>query len=177
MEKDIIVLQQYIRRNNVKICGIPNSVPDKDLEKKVIEIASTLNVRLSPGDIEACHRLKDRKKKDGEPKRTIVRFVNRKACDDLHSSKKKLKENNVRNKLKKMGLDQGKIYVNNNLRPYNKFLWGKCKLLLSKNLIDRFWVFNGHLFIADDLKDKRGTKILHLKTLEDKFPGFDFNSR
>ena len=159
IEKDIIDLQQYIRRNNVEICGIPNSVPDKDLEKKVIEIASTLNVRLSPGDIEACHRLKDRKKKDGEPKRTIFRFVNRKACDDLHSSKKKLKENNVSNKLKKMGLDQGKIYVNNNLRPYNKFLWGKCKLLLSKNLIDRFWVFNGHLFIADDLKDKRGTKI------------------
>ena len=65
MEKDIIVLQQYIRRNNVEICGIPNSVPDKDLEKKVIEIASTLNVRLSPGDIEACHRLKDRKKNRG----------------------------------------------------------------------------------------------------------------
>ena len=52
---------QYSRRNNIVIQGIPQSVKSKDLEDKVINVL----------DIEACHRL-------GDSRKTIVRFVNRK---------------------------------------------------------------------------------------------------
>ena len=175
IEKDVIDLQQYIRRNNIEICGIPNNVEDKNLEKKVLEVCDSLGVDVKEEDIEACHRLKDRNLNG--PKRTIVRFVNRKICSKLHSKKKVLYDKHnysIKGKLKDIGLTHGKIFINNNLCPYNKFLWGKCKHLHTEKIIDRFWVFNGHIYVADNENDK-GTKIDHFKTLQQIYPGFDFN--
>ena len=47
MEKDIIDVQQYIRRNNIEIMGIPSTVKDNDLEKKVVEIAASIDVSIT----------------------------------------------------------------------------------------------------------------------------------
>ena len=95
---------------------IPND--DCDLEEKVIEIVKIINVSIEKRDIEACHRLKSRN--PTAIKRTIVRFINRKNCDNLHRNKKKLKDNTeVKNKLKKIGIHNN-VFVNNNLCPYNK---------------------------------------------------------
>ena len=62
---------QYSRRNNIVIPGIPQSVKYKDLEDKVINALYKVNVKVTKNDIEACHRL-------GYSRKTIVRFVNRK---------------------------------------------------------------------------------------------------
>ena len=64
---------QYSRRNNIVIQGIPQSVKSKDLEDKVINVL----------DIEACHRL-------GDSRKTIVRFVNRKHSFEALKNKKSL---------------------------------------------------------------------------------------
>lgn len=176
LEKDVVDVQQYIRRNNIEICGIPDNIPDNELEEKVIDIATALDVKINKNDIEACHRLKDRKNNTG-PKRTIVRFTNRKWCDRLHKNKRKIREGKVSTKFKSLGLDHKKVYINNNLCPYNKFIWGKCKSLYDEELIDRFWIYNGFIYIADDITDIRGTKITHLDTLKKNYPGFDFDRR
>ena len=174
VEKDVIDVQQYIRRNNVEICGIPDEVDDNNLENKVIEIAKIIDVNIDIKDIEACHRLKSRYNSKG-PKRTIVRFINRKNCDNLHKNKKKLKDNNdVKNKLKSIGIANN-VFINNNLCPYNKMLWGKCKRLLDANMISRFWVFNGSIYFAIS-DDDSGIKIDHLRKLQSHFPNFDFNA-
>ena len=91
VERDVIDLQQYIRRNNVEICGIPETVDSKNLERTVMKIADIIGVKVEERDIEACHRLVKRKNDRG-PKRTIVRFVNRKYCDLLHRNKKRLSD-------------------------------------------------------------------------------------
>ena len=172
VEKDVVDLQQYIRRNNVEICGIPNNVETHELEDKVVEIAKIIDVKIEKRDIEACHRLKVRNDGTG-PKRTIVRFTNRKNCDLLHKNKKKLKDSEE--KLKGIGI-HGKIFINNNLCPYNKMLWGKCKRLFDAELISRFWVFNGSLYYALSEQDS-GTKVDHLRKLQLQFPEFDFHAR
>ena len=59
---------QYSRRNNLKIHGIPAEVKDDQLEEKVIDIFSQLSISLSKSDIEDCHQL--------GKSNTIVRFVN-----------------------------------------------------------------------------------------------------
>ena len=146
----------------------------QDLEDKVIEIAEIIDVKIEKSDIEACHRLKVKSNgNNAGPKRTIVRFINRKNCDSLHKNKKKLKDNESR--LKDIGID-GKVFINNNLCPYNKMLWGKCKRLFDNRLISRFWVFNGALYYAVEEEDS-GTKIDHLRHLQRKFPDFDFDAR
>lgn len=170
IEEDVINLQQYIRRNNVEIHGIPDDIEDADLEDKVIEIGETIGVHLKRRDIEACHRL--RRGKNDKIARTIVRFINRKKCDDLHTNKYKLKS--AKKSLKKIGLND--IYINSNLCPYNKFIWGKCKKLFTEALINRFWVYNGSLYIATEENDK-GTKINHLNKLIEIFPGYDFSTK
>ena len=67
-------IDQYSGRNNIEIQGIPKAVKNKELESKVIDIFSALNISITSKDVEDCHCLG----KDG--KNTIVRFVNRKHC-------------------------------------------------------------------------------------------------
>ena len=62
------------RRNNLDIQGIPDSVPDDQLEEKVIEIFNHINVEINTFDIEDCGPMGKSKKT------TIIRFVNRKNC-------------------------------------------------------------------------------------------------
>lgn len=174
VERDVIDLQQYVRRNNVEICGIPDSVENKNLEKTVVKIAEIIGVDVKSNDIEACHRLAKRRN-EGGPKRTIVRFVNRKNCESLLRNKKKLNYDETKNKLNHIGI-RNNLFINSNLSPYNKFLWGKCKHLYEEGMIDRFWVYNGSLHVAE-LNDDEGLKIGHLKDLENLFPNLDFNSK
>ena len=50
-------LDQYNRRNNLEIQGIPVNVTDDELEGKVIDIFSCLGIRVRGADIKDCHRL------------------------------------------------------------------------------------------------------------------------
>ena len=49
-------LEQYGRPNNIGITGIPDSLPDQNLEEKVVDISNEISVNVSPKDIEACHQ-------------------------------------------------------------------------------------------------------------------------
>ena len=51
------MLEQYGRRNNLKIKGILDSVPQKDLENKVDDILNAIGVNVSNDDFEDCHRI------------------------------------------------------------------------------------------------------------------------
>ena len=68
-------LDQYSRRNNIEIQGIPANVTNDELEGKVIYIFSCLNIEVKGPDIEDCHRLGY-----ANPKNKIIRFVNCKFC-------------------------------------------------------------------------------------------------
>ena len=57
-------LDQYSRRNNVEISGIPQSVSDNQLEEKVVNILKAIDVNITTNEIEACHRLGKKKKNE-----------------------------------------------------------------------------------------------------------------
>ena len=67
-------LEQYTRRNNTEIQGIPSHIPDEKLEEKIIEVFGAMNTAITKNDVEDCHRL------GKSSKSTIVWFVNRKHC-------------------------------------------------------------------------------------------------
>ena len=129
LESELNNLQQYNRRNNIEICGIPKT-DEENLEEKVINIAANLGVKIDSRDIEACHRLK-KNKKERTP-RTIVRFVNRKYCDLLHQRKKNLKHIDTKGKLSQLGIDND-LFINCNLAPYSKYLWSHSGLFFLSN--------------------------------------------
>ena len=50
-------LDQYTRRNNIEIQGIPATVSDNHLEHKVLNIYKSMNLTVENSDIEQCHRI------------------------------------------------------------------------------------------------------------------------
>ena len=83
-ETHYYLLEQYSRFNNVEIEGLSASIGDKNLESKVIDILTEIDVNAESKDIEACHRIGK-----SSPKRSIVRFVNRKVCKSALKNRKK----------------------------------------------------------------------------------------
>ena len=57
LEKLQAKTEQYSRRGNAEISGIPNDILDNDHEKKVIEICKDSDIVITSSDIEDCHRL------------------------------------------------------------------------------------------------------------------------
>ena len=111
-------MDQYNRKNNLEIQGIPSTVDDEVLEDKVIEIFKCLKIPLAKSDTEDCHRLGK-----SNPKNTIVRYVNRKKCYAALS--KKLDMRHI-DKVKH-GFPEANLFVNENLTPYNQKLAWKCR--------------------------------------------------
>ena len=84
LEKDVLNLQTYVRRNNIEVCGIDDNITTEDLEDKVIQIAAAINVKIDHRDSEACHRLKKSKKKNTQGQlsglstgRYVIIFINK----------------------------------------------------------------------------------------------------
>ena len=106
-------MEQYGRRNNIEITGIPesvenekleetvvevlnkinlnvsnNNIENEKLEETVVEVLNKINLNVSNNNIEACQRLGKQKNK---PRKTIIRFVNRKFAKKALLNRKGLK--------------------------------------------------------------------------------------
>ena len=167
-QTDLNRLEQYGRRSNVEIAGIPDEVSINELENKVVAIFKEMDVKVDPRDIEACHRLPNGRHSKG-PARTIVRFVNRKNCNEIFSKKRNLKNIDK----KKLNL-RSNIYVNYSLcRDYRR-IWYNARKLHSDGKITKFWVSNGTVKIALT-ENSPPISILHKSKLEELFPGCDLD--
>ena len=56
------------------ISGIPENIPDNNLESTVILVVFDIDVQVEPKDSEACHQIG---KPTSKTQRPIVQFVNR----------------------------------------------------------------------------------------------------
>ena len=57
LESDLNKKDQYNRRNNIEIQGIPSDIGDNSTEDKVIELLAEAHIVATKSDIEDCHRL------------------------------------------------------------------------------------------------------------------------
>ena len=88
-------LQQYSRRENIKIHDIPEPKDKKDDgEKVVVELAEKLGVTLESYDIQRAHRLGKIRSPRAKSRPIIAKFVKYKHRNDILFSKSKLKECN-----------------------------------------------------------------------------------
>ena len=76
---------QYSRRNDAEISGIPQLVSDNQLEEKVVDIMKAIDFSITTNEIEACHRLGKKKKN------VTIRVITRKHCLKALWNKKKFK--------------------------------------------------------------------------------------
>ena len=74
-------MEQYSRRESIKIAGIPPSIMNDLLEEHTLLIFSKTGVNIDELDTVACHKL-------GSTDRTTVKLLNRKDAVKLLENKK-----------------------------------------------------------------------------------------
>ena len=92
LEKTQAKCEQYSRRNSTELSGIPNDIPEYNLEKVAIDICHDSGLEIKPRDIEGCDRLPASRFSRDSNKRIIVKFINRKHPEALPRNKKSSKE-------------------------------------------------------------------------------------
>ena len=116
LESTINHTEQYGRRNNIVISGIPDDINDNDLESTVIKLMKDVDVYIDSSDIEACHRIGKLDCKTSS-KKTIVRFVNRKYCKKALLNRKNFAHINSETKYNFKHKNQ--IFINESLTKVN----------------------------------------------------------
>ena len=116
-------LEQYGRKNNLVISGIPDSVQDFDLESKVTSVVSDIDVNIESREVEDCHRIG---KSNNGSKKTIIRFINRKYCKKALLNRKQLERIGLK---KHQFLSDTRIFITENLMVKNEPLAFNCRQL------------------------------------------------
>ena len=150
LEKASNKQDQYTRRNNLEILGIPVDVKDEQLEQKVIDIFSHLNINISKPDIEGCHQL--------GKSNAIVRFVSRKVWKD--ALEKKFEVNRLINNSMFGFKRENKLFTCENLTPYNQCLAWMCRDLKRAKKIHNFWSNKGIIKFRRTMNE-RSTSVDH----------------
>ena len=157
LENHLNQVDQYIRRENITLSGLPENT--EDLEEKVIDILGSIDVHVQSNDIVACHRLTKtmKEKKNKEPSKVIVRFKNRKHAISSHINKKKLREKNL-----------SPIYINEQLCPAYQKILEECLTYKYEKKISSCWSFNGTINIKFSTdRTEKPIRILCLDDLRD----------
>ena len=107
----LIKKDQFNRKNNIDVQGKTSDIDDDSVENKVTEMLAGVCIVATKLDIGNCHKLGN--------SNTIVRFANRKFCNDILEKKFDLHRKIGRSKL---GFDDTNTYASENLTPYNQRL-------------------------------------------------------
>ena len=160
LEEDLARLNQYGRRENIEIIGIPNNVSDKKLEIEVIKILRKIGLdHINHFKIVGCHRIGGRDEKGN--KNTIVRFLNRK---DAYATLKNKRNVNL---CKELGYDN--LILMENLCPAFKSIYEEMLELKNNGVMNKVWTYNGIInYKVTDNDDEKPKKLFHESDL-DKF--------
>ena len=126
-------LEQYTRKYNIEIHGVPES-KDENLHELITSVASKLDVDIQRQDIDIIHRLH---RKPPRIKPIIVRFTTHGKKQELYQARYKLRDIDLSIILKVPGLE-GKshnLYINENLTSKRKELLGKARKLKNEKKV------------------------------------------
>ena len=139
LQRQVHRLEQYSRRENVILSGVPEGTEVSALEHKAIRHFIKIGANITAGDISACHRMKKKSN-------VIVRFVNRKSVD-LVLGKSKLAQN----------LDTSDVWgapepvaLYPNLSPHYLAMRYKARKLKEHHLIAEFGFGRAGLWVKGD---------------------------
>ena len=159
VEKELYKTNQYNRRQNLVIDGIPDKIPQHDLERTVVQIISKLGVHVHPREVVGCHRLVKPSNNPNSPTPTIIRFTNRKVSEIC-----------IRNKrfLDKLRFPW-KLDFREDLCEANDVIRQECEVLKERGFIHQYIVRNGFVKTISK-KGDFPRKINHPDDLFSMFP-------
>ena len=156
LEENLNSLNQYARRNNIVLLGIPECVTDNALEATVASILVDSDVEVDSNALEACHRF-GKPEKITKSRKTIVRFINRKYCKKALLNRKKLVI--LDNEKHQLG-SINKIFISENLSWMNENIAFEARKLERRGAIHGYFTRDGVVHIKLSKHDKV-IKIFH----------------
>ena len=143
------VIEQYGRRDNIRIVGLEDGGNTEDPYQEVVKVAQYCGVKLQKEDISICHRLPSR-----NGKRTLIaRFVRREKKIEMMRNKKKLKEHGKQ------------IYLNDDITPLRSRILFSLQRQHSPSMKKPFFTTHSMLKLSIILSMMCNMLILNFKTM------------
>nr|XP_026497986.1 uncharacterized protein LOC113402084 [Vanessa tameamea] len=142
IEMDINTKDQWARRSNIEICGIPEK-KGENLLRLTEEIAVKAGFDLKPSDIDFVTRVASNSQVN-KPKPIVIRLQARYRKDDFLACLKKLKL-----MCSDLGFakNDSRIYFNDHLTKFNKMLLQRAKTLSKEQKYKYVWVKNCSIMV------------------------------
>ena len=168
LREDHDALEQYGRRNGLRVSGIPEH-DGEDTTTAIVNLANDV-LKVEPplhrDDISISHRLKKpRTARRDEPAPIIVRFLRRTDRNRVIRERKKLKGHNQD--------EDTRIYVNEDLTTRRAQLFAKVRALQKKRHFKQTWTYNGSVKVM--LPNGEVKNIANETTIQALLPNVDLN--
>lgn len=162
IDSEVIKTNQYNRRQNLIIEGIPDKVPQHALQDICIDVVTKLGFFITRYEVVGCHRLrKSSAAAPGSPAPTIIRFNNRKIAEFCMRNRYHLPQIQA----------PWKLTFREDLCTSNEKVLQECIKLKENGVISHFITSNGFVKIFEK-KGAKPSKISHPADLETLFPDF-----
>jgi hypothetical protein len=148
LQKQVEDLQQYSRRNGLRISGIPEK-PGEDTDKLVIDLAKELDVKISIAEISRSHRVGP----PGIQRPILVKFTGYRKRNEVIRARSKLKGRP----------GPTKVYINEDLSRQRAKLAARARQMKKDGRITDSWTADSTVFIK--LRD--GTTVKRATTDDD----------
>lgn len=127
LKNKLIDMEQYSRRNNVRIFGISEQKNEESLPMVIQFFQEKLNLNYQPADFVTCHRIGENR--DGK-RPLFIKFTHHQKKTDVMQARKKLKGS--------------KITLVEDLTKERYELYKKAWMRFGKNLV---WTSNGNIMV------------------------------
>ena len=164
LEFDHDSLEQYTRKFNVEVHGIPEC-EGENLSDIIIKVGQKASVDIAHQDIDIVHRLY---RKPPTIKPIIVRFTSYRKKREFYQARFNLKDINISEIIESAQYDDDKarIYINENLTQRRQELLAKARKLKRLKKLYRSWTVDGKIFVRKS-EDSRPVRIDGIWDLEE----------
>ena len=144
LEFDHDTLEQYTRKFNVEVHGIPEC-EGENLADIIIKIGQKISVDITSQDIDIVHRLR---KKTLTAKPIIMRFTSYRKKREFYQARFNLKTTKISEIIESVQHEvEAKIYINENLTQRRQELLAKARKMRKAKKLVRVWTADGKLFV------------------------------
>ena len=137
MEKQIDQLEQYTRRNSLRIHGIPEKETEDTCEETLNVINENLGLSppITPSDIDRVHRVGPRSTNRSGPRSVILKLATYRVRARIFSQRAKLRH------------CRDKIYINEDLTKMRSNLFWKARQRKKDGKLSDCWTYDGNILV------------------------------
>ena len=149
LELNCDALEQYSRRNSIRISGLKENEHENPVETALDLINNKMDIDMTTSALDRVHRIG--KKKEGTTRPLLVKFATYRERYRVYKAKQRLKSEGTT-----------RIFVNEDLTRKRSLLLYKARQMKRRKLIQDCWSYDGQILI----KDSRG-KVIPINSDDD----------